>query len=444
MIRGLQLDTVVDESAQIHTTIPVLPQLPALNDALRDAAATEVSHYQADPGTPEDFNLSWQLVGVSDQVVGVLLRTVRTRSDVQRREVMVSWFDRSAKRILAADELFSPQGWAALSTQLSRDLCVSRQRGSVAPPIQQVATEGHLAVAFAGDGGLVVMEENQNRRTTSTLAVIDAENARGWLSAAGQHARVAAVAPQALVVPKTAESAPPTPSRSAKPLRSAKPSPTTVPENKRSAQRSAKLKTDCHRSKCVALTFDDGPGEDTNRLLTILGKAHAPATFFMMGQHVDAYPQEAKRAAAEGFEIGNHSYTHPDLTRRTTGEVDHELTQTAAAITKATGHRPVLFRPPYGAHDARIDRAAARNGLSVVLWDVDPLDWKYRDPTTVRRSVMAGVRAGSIVLMHDIRPTTVDAVPKLIKQLRRDGYILVTVGELLGSVTPGSVHARAR
>ncbi len=101
------------------------------------------------------------------------------------------------------------------------------------------------------------------------------------------------------------------------------------------------------------------------------------------------------------------------------------------------------MRPPYGARDRRVDRIAARSGLGEVLWDVDTLDWKHHDAKAVRRAVRRDVRRGSIVLLHDIQPTTVQAVPKLIAQLRRQRYTLVTVSELIGKPVPGSLHFRA-
>ena len=130
-------------------------------------------------------------------------------------------------------------------------------------------------------------------------------------------------------------------------------------------------------------------------------------------------PGLARQVGAAGFEIGNHSYSHPDLTRLSAAEVDDQLARTNLAILRATGHRPTLLRPPYGARDRRLDRIAARSGLGEVLWDVDTLDWKHHDAKAVRRVVRRDVRRGSIVLLHDIQPTTVQAVPKLIAQLRR-------------------------
>ena len=200
---------------------------------------------------------------------------------------------------------------------------------------------------------------------------------------------------------------------------------------------------DCARKRCVALTFDDGPGPYTSALIHTLLGAGAPATFFMIGEHVDTFPGLARQVGAAGFEIGNHSYSHPDLTRLSSAEVDAQLARTNLAILRATGHRPTLLRPPYGARDRRVDRIAARSGLGEVLWDVDTLDWKHHDAKAVRRAVRRDVRRGSIVLLHDIQPTTVQAVPKLIAQLRRQRYTLVTVSELIGKPVPGTLHFRA-
>lgn len=198
---------------------------------------------------------------------------------------------------------------------------------------------------------------------------------------------------------------------------------------------------DCRVLKCVAITFDDGPGTETLKLLDMLAKADALATWFPVGEVATERPGMLRQIAKAGHEIGNHTWSHAQLTARSDASIDTEIGRTARAIEQITGTRPRLVRPPYGSVSARVEHELGRLGDPVILWDVDPLDWKYRDADHVYRSVMSQVRAGSIVLMHDIHPTTVAAVPRILKALAAQGYTFVTVSELYGgALRPGHVY----
>ena len=185
--------------------------------------------------------------------------------------------------------------------------------------------------------------------------------------------------------------------------------------------------------KVIALTFDDGPSEKlTPKLLDILKERKIHATFFVVGQNAAEYPDILKRAVAEGHEIGNHSWSHPQLTRLSTAGVDSQISKTNAAIKAAIGHDPVLMRPPYGATTPALNRHYAQTyGMKVILWSVDPLDWKYRNSARVEREILAQTGPGGIILSHDIHATTVAAMPDTIDALLAKGYKFVTVSELL-------------
>lgn len=186
----------------------------------------------------------------------------------------------------------------------------------------------------------------------------------------------------------------------------------------------------CRKVKCVALTFDDGPGAQTRRLLGMLDDAHARATFFPVGQVVAAHPQSLRRIDKAGHEIGNHSWSHALLPSLTDAAIASQITRTADVIKRVTGERPTLVRPPYGAQTSRVSSILRRLDAPSILWTVDPLDWKYRNSTTVHRNVMNQVRPGAVVLLHDIHGTTVSAVPAILRDLKRAGYTFVTVSEL--------------
>ncbi|GAA1416078.1 hypothetical protein AUR04nite_29920 [Glutamicibacter uratoxydans] len=184
---------------------------------------------------------------------------------------------------------------------------------------------------------------------------------------------------------------------------------------------------DCTVEKCVALTFDDGPGKFTNKLLDELAQAHAPATFFMVGQNVSKYPDAVKRMVAEGHELGSHTWDHADITKLTKEKIEHEVQWTEQAIEKASGEKPTVLRPPYGSHGVVYDRLIP---YPLVLWDVDTLDWKYLNAQKTVETAMKEVKPGSIILMHDIHETSVQAVPDLVSKLTEAGYKLVTVQQL--------------
>lgn len=206
---------------------------------------------------------------------------------------------------------------------------------------------------------------------------------------------------------------------------------------------SAPPRVDCERRKCVALTFDDGPGSPTARLLDILARNHVRATFFLVGQNVASKPAMVRRELAAGHELGNHSYTHADLGRSSAAKIRSEIGRTQEAVHRAAGVRPTLLRPPYGSTDAAVAAVARHYRLPQILWAVDPNDWKDRNARIVERRVVGGARPGYIVLMHDIHRTTVDAVPAILRRLAAKGYVFVTVSELFRgkTLTPGKKYS---
>ncbi|RJL32847.1 polysaccharide deacetylase family protein [Bailinhaonella thermotolerans] len=200
---------------------------------------------------------------------------------------------------------------------------------------------------------------------------------------------------------------------------------------------------DCAKVKCVALTFDDGPGPYTNKLLGMLAKADARATFFMVGEMTGPRPGVMRRMVRDGHEVANHSWSHPNLARLSTAKVRRQLKRTQDSIARITGVRPTLMRPPYGATDKQVVKATKELGLAQIIWNVDTMDWRDRNSKVVSRRAIKKVRPGSIVLFHDIHRTTVNAIPKVLRELKKKGYHFVTVSELYGTrLTPGKKYYR--
>src|SRR3977135_1554635 len=188
----------------------------------------------------------------------------------------------------------------------------------------------------------------------------------------------------------------------------------------------------------IALTFDDGPSATlTPKLLDLLAARHLKATFFVVVQNAADHPEILKRAVREGHEIANHSWSHPNLGKMSDDAVRRELQKTDDAIAAAIGKRPTLMRPPYGSITARQKKWIHEEfGYRIIIWDVDPLDWKRPGPSVVTSRILKETRAGSIVLAHDIHPPTIEAMPATFDQLMKKGFKSVTVTELLGMATP--------
>jgi len=184
----------------------------------------------------------------------------------------------------------------------------------------------------------------------------------------------------------------------------------------------------------VAIGFDDGPDTDTPSFVRMLASNHATATFFMIGQQVSSTFRETMlRELREGDVLGDHTFTHPDLTR--TSDVRSQLQRTLSAIRAQTGYTPCVFRPPYGSYNASVVRTAASLGLATVTWNVDPSDYTQPGTGAIEQRVLAQVQPGSIVISHDgggPRGQTLAAYPKIISALRRRGFGIVTIPQLLG------------
>lgn len=188
----------------------------------------------------------------------------------------------------------------------------------------------------------------------------------------------------------------------------------------------------------IALTFDDGPNATlTPKLLDLLAARHLKATFFVIGQNAADHPEILKRAVREGHEIGNHSWSHPNLGKMSDEAVRRELQKTDDTITAAIGKRPTLFRPPYGSLTTRQKKWIHEEfGYRIIIWDVDPLDWKRPGPSVVTARILKETRPGSIVLSHDIHAPTIEAMPGTFDQLMKKGFKSVTVTELIAMATP--------
>lgn len=196
--------------------------------------------------------------------------------------------------------------------------------------------------------------------------------------------------------------------------------------------------------RAVALTFDDGPAASlTQQKLEGLARFGARASFFVVGTEVHRYPDACRAMVGAGHEVGNHSFRHRNLTRLGHAGALSDLQRTQTLIEQVTGTRLPLMRPPYGAYNDTVLRAAAAAGYQVnAMWSVDPRDWARPGVSAVIRRVMAGVAPGAVILLHDWPRETVAALPEILRSLADQGYRAVTLSELLQLPPPAPTRCR--
>jgi polysaccharide deacetylase family sporulation protein PdaB len=190
----------------------------------------------------------------------------------------------------------------------------------------------------------------------------------------------------------------------------------------------------------VALTFDDGPDDKyTPLILDILKKYKIKATFFVVGDHVQKYPEMIKRISEEGHVIGNHSWDHADLVKLQNNKIEDEIINTDELVKRYTGRSPTLFRAPYGALSPDVIRDATSSGHQIIGWSVDTLDWDGKSVQQIVNNVKKEVHPGAIILQHCAGGkhgnlnNTVQALPMIISFLKQKGYSFVTVNELISA-----------
>jgi peptidoglycan/xylan/chitin deacetylase (PgdA/CDA1 family) len=197
------------------------------------------------------------------------------------------------------------------------------------------------------------------------------------------------------------------------------------------------------RSRKIALTFDDGPNDPyTPQLLEVLARHNVKATFFMLGQYVQARPDLARMVAKMGHVIGNHTFSHPNLIFLRSNRVRREIEECGRVFSDSVGQYSSLFRPPFGGRRPASLRVARSLGLQPVMWNVTGWDWKAPSAEFIEQKIASRVRGGSVILLHDgghermgvDRSKTVTATDRIIARYKAQGYDFVTVSEMMESV----------
>lgn len=184
--------------------------------------------------------------------------------------------------------------------------------------------------------------------------------------------------------------------------------------------------------KKVAISFDAAWGADKTRgIVETLKEYHANATFFLVGFWVEDYPEETKLIAENGFEIGTHSNTHPDMTKLSLEQKKLELTSSIDIIQKTANITPKLFRAPFGSYNNELLNLCESLNLQAIQWDVDSLDWKGISASEIHSRIMQKVKNGSIILCHNNSKNILSALPLVLSSLQAKGYEVCSVGELV-------------
>ena len=192
-------------------------------------------------------------------------------------------------------------------------------------------------------------------------------------------------------------------------------------------------------SRQLALTYDDGPNDPhTGRLLDVLDKHGAKATFFMIGRYVQAHPEIAREVAQRGHVVGNHTWSHPNLMFVAKGTLEQELKQTADALAQAVGTHSNLFRPPFGARRPVTLKTARALGLEPIMWSVTCYDWSAKSPEKIVKHAARQIRGGDVILLHDgghlafgtDRSNTVAATDELLRRYQGEGFEFVTIPQM--------------
>jgi peptidoglycan-N-acetylglucosamine deacetylase len=195
------------------------------------------------------------------------------------------------------------------------------------------------------------------------------------------------------------------------------------------------------RTRLAVLTFDDGPFPVTTPvLLAQLRALHVPAVFFLIGRDAQEQPAITKRARSAGIELGNHTQTHPQMVGLSADEQQREIAQASATIAALTGVRVHYFRPPHGNYDAATIDAAREQGDAVVLWDVDPGDWRSLTSAQIVDLVVSQARSPAVILLHNGKQETVDALPRIVRAYRNAGFEFVTLSQLQARMPLDSIN----
>jgi len=410
-------------SPQVFPRGAGLGERGCVRGSTRWSAAKVLSRPETGPRSGSGTAMTCEVLGASGDVVRVAVRTVRgSKRAIRRDRTRVFYADVSTGAAGEVKRLWRASAPEALWRMAVEQL---RQRagGAAGDPIAAPSTSQSRLASRAlerarttADGGLLVTlpsgiaapelaELGVAGSSTATVVAVGRATADSWSSRLGRLLRSSANAPFSGV---------------------------RVP--------ASSVRLDCRLLPCVALSYDDGPGPYTAKLLKTLRSQRARATLFMVGPNAAARPSVVRRAVADGHELASHTMTHRDLTTLSSSAARSEVRRAASLIGRIAHRRITLYRPPYGAVDGRVIDAV---GMPAILWSVDTNDWRRPGRTALIERSVPVVRPGGIILFHDIHPDSVAVAGEVVTGLRDRGFELVTVSHLFGGKVPrGRVSGR--
>lgn len=422
------------EGTTIDIAYPEFEGAELFSEGLAARVDQEVQDFRAGARDPVSLDIGWQITAAASGVLGV--RLVRTEEDMHglRKGYSTYWYDAENGHTAYSTELLADHEALVTLNGLVRERLGEDE--DVDPAALQPVLRTYDSMGFNDDGDLVVEFDDGHLspiiegHVPSTdpgrlTVVIDFEEAGPLLSELGGRAREASLAEEhELTVQEPdpdAEEPGPVPGV----VRAGAPAP------------------DCHgpEVRCIALTFDDGPHENTPELLDLLAEEEVTATFFLNGDPALARPSVFRRAYAEGHEIASHNDHHEHMPEEYSGEeLAAEVAAVSAMVRRQTGHTVQLFRPPFGTSSEEVLTEIGEQGMAEVLWNIDSQDWQDRTPDEIVADVVFSAQPNAIVLLHDPLDQTMEAVPELIAQLRALDYQFVTVSDTIGGPVAGESY----
>lgn len=442
LVQGLHPTMYHDEERNVRAETPVVAtarQMTAAMEVLRERGLREASWADA-----SEVRVGYQVVAAGPGVLGIMVTPTWQSAAGETSEPALVWYDAGSKSVYSSPVLIGAEQWPAFRTEVAEAAGKAKKKidperlGQVLDSAPAPQGDGPM-LGFNAKGDLLVQFAPTVLGDEAVGIKVPAAAAEPLLSDFGRRAATASTQPATFDGTPASEtdsaSAPATPAAESEP--SATPVPAAVPG---SVRPSTAVGPDCRVLTCVALTYDDGPGVETPKLVESLRQAKAPATFFQLGQMIRANPSGAKQVASAGHEVASHSMSHPNLGTIGADRLTREIEGTADVLEETFGRRPMLMRPPYGSHNANVDEAVRKSGAAIIQWDLDTSDWRTRSAAATENSVLKNdPKANTIVLMHDIHSSTVAAAPGLLKGLQDAGATLVTVSEL--SLNSGGYQA---
>lgn len=418
----------------VDVAYPEFEGADLFSEGLAARVDQEVQDFRAGTREPVSLDIGWQITAAASGILGV--RLVRTEEDMHglRKGYVTHWYDAESGHTAYSSELLADHEALVALNDLVRERLAENE--DVDPAALQPVLRTYDSMGFNHDGDLVVefddghlspvVEGHVPSTEPGRIAVVvAAEEAVPLLSELGERAREASLSEEHRLTvqapdPDTEEPGP---------------TPGVI--------RAGDPDLDCHdgATRCIALTFDDGPHENTPELLDLLAEEEVTATFFLNGDSSMARPSVVRRAYAEGHEIASHNDHHEHMPEEYSGEeLTAEVAAVSAMVRRQTGHTVQLFRPPFGDSSEEVLAEIGAQGMSEVLWNIDSRDWQDRTPDEIVAGVVASAEPNAIVLLHDPLDQTMAAVPELITRLRALNYEFVTVSDAIGGPVAGESY----